>query len=458
MTTSTFTWRGRTWTLRKRAEEGPWYFTLNNQPRSLQTTDLEKAVQNARLRLEQRAKGGDAYTAFLATTAARATLTVGAVLKQWSDAGCPHSNGRPRTKEQQDRQKAALKHSLPWWTSQSVLTVTGPTLSEFAEWRRRQASAHRTGNAGDRAVDLELTTLSNAFSWAVARGHATKNPFTSRPRFQSPDAVSHCHEFMPASDEELHRITALLITAKEPRHQVAGAQLLFQALTGLRPGEPGLLRHNAGYEADRPGPGLRYQAAPDGTPIDFLAVTRLKGGINPAVVVRPPLASFLSAWLPHVRAQWPDTPWYFPDPTDPTRPLVDPEDKRKRLLDALNTATAALRLPERHPHAMRAFYVRVRRSQGADDARIAVELGQGSGPGIIVRTYGQAHGIHGDGRFDWQPASPVPAAWTQIGTAATNVTTLPGDKNAVSNDTPQDTLGNVPLSPVGSREENARIA
>ena len=63
---------------------------------------------------------------------------------------------------------------------------------------------------------------------------------------------------------------------------------------------------------------------------------------------------------------------------------------------------------------MRAYYVRVRRSQGIDDATIAVELGQGSGPGLVVRTYGERLAIlGGDGLYDWLPADGKPC-WDRL--------------------------------------------
>jgi hypothetical protein len=64
---------------------------------------------------------------------------------------------------------------------------------------------------------------------------------------------------------------------------------------------------------------------------------------------------------------------------------------------------------------MRAYYVRVRRSQGVDDASIAVELGQGSGAAMIVQNYGQRIAIlGGDGLHDWMPTDPQRIAWALL--------------------------------------------
>ena len=414
--------------------------------------ELETATAAARELLLKARVGGNPFTELWEAARYRSALTVGAVLDAWVAAGCPETNGNRRSEAQRDRQLAALKNSRAWWNDRNAITITGPTLHAFALWRRGQV---RDGAGGDRTIDIELTTLSNCFAWAAAVGKVEANPFATRPRFRRSDDVEHCNQFMPADDDELHKLCGLLISAApvgrdsvEPlNHRVAGAQLLFQALTGLRPGEPGCLRLNARYAEGRPAPGHRYPVTLEGKPRELLAVQRLKGGINPAVEVHPALAAFLGRWLPYVRATWPETTFFFPDPADPKRPFIDPEDTRKRLNTRLNAAATALGLPERHPHAMRAFYVRVRRSHGFRDAGIAEELGQGSGPKEIVRCYGDQRGIFGDGQFDWLPTAPVRPAWELLpAVEKTNVIGLDTKR-----DTELDTSTDVPESPAESR-------
>jgi integrase len=416
-------------------EAAQYYFKIDNRPLSTKKTEPEAAIAEAVARLELRALAPGDYEAAVETIKARGGRTVGQLAALWATAGYASPNGVPRTEAQRTRQAAALKTSLPWWRDQIVAAITGPTLSAYADWRRLHCRKNDTGN---RVVDLELTTLSNLHAWATAKGHATKNPFEKRPRFQPAGEVSHCHRAMCASDEELHELTGLLINSPEIRYQVAGAQLLFSALTGLRPGEPGMLRWDATWSDGRPQPGCRYQTSDGAT---LMAVARLKGGINPAIVVHPALAEFLAKWETACRTRWPDSPWMFPDPAAPKLPYVDPEDKRTRLLYALEAATTALKLPHRKPHAMRAYYVRVRRSQGIDDARIALELGQGSGPSIVVHTYGESHGIFGDGRFDWRPAAPVAGAPVPV--AAWDLMTAAGPERItrLDGDTQWDTAG-----------------
>ncbi len=417
-----FTSRGRSFVvfLRKRDVNNPaapYYFRVDGRPLSTKQTTAEAAIREAKARLELRAQAPGDYAVALETLKARAGVTVGQLVQAWVAAGHPHPNGQPRTPAQRDLQDEALSGALPWWGDKPAVTITGPTLSEYS--RARRAEASRAGFTGQRSVDLELTALSSCFAWAVATGQAQKNPFHNRPRFHSSSQVVHCSAYMPASDETLHAILRALLGSPYGDQVCAGAQLAFAALTGLRSGEPGFLRWDATWANGRPQPGLRYTTQADGNgPRELLAVRRVKNGINHAVTVHPALRDFLAAWEAYSRPRW-SSAWYFPDPEDPTQPFVRVRDKRKRLCNPLGMAASALGLPKCTPHAFRAFYVRVRRSQGADDARIALELGQGSGPGLVVRIYGESHGIHGDGRFDWLPAAPAEPAWTLLARTGT---------------------------------------
>lgn len=416
--------------------------------------ELEASVAAARDLLLKARAGGNPFTELYEAGRYRAALTVGSILEAWVGAGCPEPNGSRRSDVQQGRQTEPLKIARAWWDDKSAASITGPTLHAYALWRRGQA---RAGSTGDRSIDIDLTVLSNAFAWAVAMGKTDINPFLKRPRFRRAEDIDHCNQFMPADDSELHRICGALMASADASNVVAGAQLLFQALTGLRPGEPGLLRWDARYVDGRPGPGYRYHVTLEGKRRELLAVHRLKGGINPAVEIHPVLEEFLRAWQPYAQGHFPGTPFIFPDPAaeKPFRPFVDPEDGRKRLVSRLNAAVEALGLAERHPHAMRAFYVRVRRSHGYRDAVIAEELGQGSGPKEIVRCYGDPRGIFGDGRYDWRPESGEghpKLAWEVLAKSESNTVALPAGANR---DTELDTGRVVPESPEESHKEKS---
>lgn len=340
-------------------------------------------------------------------TARRSTVTLQILADDWRAAGYPKPGGRTRTPAQQGRLEAFLRVALRWWGSRSPAGI-GPR--DFDAYGAHKRSTARTGT-GERMADLELVCLHNLCEWARGTGRIAENPFANRPTYRDGAAVEHCSTRQPASDEELHAIIGHLFATGDGYATVAGAQLLFCALTGLRPGEPGALRWDAG--ADQPG--ARLTLTREGTETQVLRVRRSKGGINPAVRIHAAAAAFLRSWRQWTAEHTPDSPWMFPHPTDPTRPLVEFGDTSNgHLVRHLRNACSALGIEPRKPHAFRAFYVRVRRSQGIEDATIATELGQGSGPGLVVRTYGERLAIlGGDGLFDWLPEGR-PAAWETL--------------------------------------------
>jgi integrase len=146
-------------------------------------------------------------------------------------------------------------------------------------------------------------------------------------------------------------------------------QALFEANMGLRTVETLELRVDAApYE-----PGW---ITPDGK---SLCVRRAKGqeSVNPFVKVHEGLARVISAWRRWKEDRFPDSPWFFPSPIDPSQPV----DKC-----ALGHALRRLRKPAKGPdgevlapflarkitsHALRAWYVTVRRSHGIADNIIA---------------------------------------------------------------------------------------
>jgi hypothetical protein len=77
---------------------------------------------------------------------------------------------------------------------------------------------------------------------------------------------------------------------------------------------------------------------------------------------------------------------------------------------ALNGASASLGLPHFKPHGFgRAFYIKVRRSQGVDDSAIAGELGQTTNGDLIRSVYGDPQDLHGGALFDWLPDDAAPS-------------------------------------------------
>jgi len=365
--------------------------------------DAERRERDLRLAVQ------DGRWSEIDRTRQRATVTLDQLAAAWREAGMPKPGGRGRTPAQQERIAVFLKLALTWWGNRSPAGIGPRDFAAFGAYKRTNA---RSGT-GERAADLELVALHNLCLWAVYDGRIAANPFAARPTYRDASAVRHCNEAMPSSDEELHRILGRLF-AGDPLAVAAGGHLMFCALTGLRPGEPGALR----WDAQGDQPGARLTITREGTAVELMRVQRLKGGINPAVRIHPALAAFLSRWRAYCLATYPKSQAMFPHP-DGDRPLVPFGDTAdSHLHRSLSAACVALGIPARKPHSMRAYYVRVRRSQGIDDATIAVELGQGSGPGLVVRTYGQRLAIlGGDGLYDWLPADGAPC-WESLAAPA----------------------------------------
>ena len=444
-----FTHAGREYALVKHPRYGarppaeqaglPWYLRIQRSYRKVGAATVPAKELRARAveLLQSAALGGDPWEQKKLATAHRASLTVQKLASHWAAA---HYAGpaHPRPPAAQTRQASWINYALKWWGPKTPASIGPDTHKQYADHQRRALAAAGRTVTGQRAVDQALNCLGNLFTWAVAETLVDANPFATRARYHAPGDVASCNEFMPGCDEELHRLCAVGLGT--PAGTVIAAHCIFQALTGLRPGEPSYLRWDAQRGADWHEPGCCYRRLADGVDADYLAVHRLKTpakharraphGYCPEVRVHPALAAFLAAWRPYARTHWPDSPWWFPNPAAPAEPLLPAGTHRNTLNRALDAWRRALGLPPRRPHALRAYYVRVRRSQGAGDAAIAEELGERTGARIISDIYGEPQGKRGDGLFDWLPAGDVRPVWEKIKMPAGNIVDLAGNRDA----------------------------
>jgi integrase len=406
------------------AKPKPWYLRahIGDRERTYALPAGDKAaIRRAKDILDAPAAAPDAWAEFLRQRDARRGVSVGQLATDWITAGLPFSKTKTRETAAADRLQATLTRGLPFWSDKPAASITQAHLEDFVVWRRGhiRAGARFTGT---RSADLQLAALSCLCQWAVRVGKITANPFDEREQFTTD--VKHCHEAMPANDDQFHAVLNWFFTDQADLQRiVAGAWLATSALTGLRPGEPTLLRRvpeSASYPADfiSAAPGLIYPL-PDGT--RRMKVTRLKHGQNPAVLVRPVLDDFLSTWRAWLAEHYP-----LDGAAAPATPLpLFPGVGQDRVNHLLAEACAALKLPAMKPHGFgRAYYVRVRRSQGADDPTIAVELGQTTNGKLIRSTYGDPLDPVGGNLHDWLPAQG-PAAWAQLRQAsASNIIAL----------------------------------
>jgi hypothetical protein len=391
------------------AARRPWYlrFTSGTQRHTFRLQSLTKAeaISEARDLLNQRTARPNEFAAFIAAKDAAKSVTIGTLAADWLAAGLPFNRTDHRTPDAAARLRATLERCLPWWTDKPAAGITQTTLEDYA--------AHRAPAL--RSADVELAALSSLCQWAVFCGRIEKNPFATRRRYQPAKEAKHCHEACPNDDETLHKILGWLFET-EP---LAAGTLTFCALTGLRPGEPAALQRLPVLAAtpantrDLP-PGTIF---PDRTGQLRMKVARLKHGQNPFVLLHPAAESFLSAWRAYLAKHQPDATQLFPIGPDQTI-----------LNRALNRASTTLVLPHYKPHAMRAYYVKVRRSQGADDSTIAGELGQTTNGELIRTTYGDPQDLHGGAMFDWLPEDAAPA-WNFVASFVASKPTQDGNKS-----------------------------
>jgi len=397
------------------AKAKPWYLRVKiaDRPRVFKLNVGDKqAIASAKTILTGRVKQPDSFTQFLALRDLRRGCTVGELAKAWATAGLPFTTSQPRKPAAADRLAGKLARALRWWEDKRWNSISQHQMQEFVVWRRQTVDHHQKAATGSRSADLELTALSCLGNWAKASGRVDANPFGDRQRFASQEAINHCHEGMSDDDQQFHTVLGFMF--QDPADKgwvVAGAWLAFMALTGLRPGEyealqrvPASDRFPANFDAAPCG--LVYPS-PDG--IRRMKVARLKNGQNPAVLVHSALADFLqhyNVWLDK----------YFPRTDTAPAPLF-PE--LNSLGWYLNKAGQHLQIKKMKPHGFgRAYYVRVRRSLGIDDATIACELGQRTDGALIRSVYGHPKDPVGGMLHDWLPANPdgtaMPAAWQKL--------------------------------------------
>jgi integrase len=297
------------------------------------------------------------------TASVPAGPTMGQVIRKYEDDGYPDKHKALRIGPTLESEKNHCKTLLQFWDNIPVDSAGPAACDRYHSWRKDQGFRHGLGN---RQVDRELNTLNNACRWAARSELIRFNPLAQRPKYQRYSEIKHCREFMPQNADELHASAAILF---EHRHSVVlGFQMLFEAYTGLRTSE--VLR--LGEEEFG-------KTTEDGR---FLKVWRCKNqhAINPYCNSHAGLQELLKAHAEWKAAAFPKSRSFFPSHCD------GPVGKGA-LAHALRRVEK--KLPRRvRPHGLRAFYVLVRRSQGASDEQIAFELGHSSNGACIRSTYG----------------------------------------------------------------------
>jgi hypothetical protein len=140
----------------------------------------------------------------------RRRLTVSEVLDAYVEAGCPTRKMRLKSSRTVEGELQFLKPIREFFGRRSAVTLTLADADAYRDWRNIggykpvfQHYGHQTTrrtNGGDRAVDLELSVLTNALNLAVRRTKLKVNPPAGHSRYTSSHDVRHCREVAPTPE------------------------------------------------------------------------------------------------------------------------------------------------------------------------------------------------------------------------------------------------------------------
>ncbi len=317
---------------------------------------------------------------------------MGQVIFKYIEDGCPDKFRRPRTGQSLLDEEAHCERLFSHWHDVRVEDAGPGECDAYHDLRVDPGCSH-----GNRMVDRELNTLHNACRWSLRCMCLKSNPLADRPKYQPSSEVKHCREFMPRTTDELHDAARLLFA--HPHSVVLGFQMLEEAYSGLRTNE--VLKW---------GTDIFGTTTEDGANVH---VWRLKGqhANNPYVTNHEGLKAVVTAHMAWLAANYRDgTESWFPSHNG--GPIGD-----TALAHALRRLWKGKELRRQlKSHGMRAFYVLIRRSQGATDEIIANEIGHSSNGACIKSTYGGVPDSWRNGggpNMKWLPTS-VPVAWAEL--------------------------------------------
>lgn len=321
---------------------------------------------------------------------AQSKLTVGDIIKKYEDDDYPGEDLVRRREDTKADEKRHCQKLNQFWADVRYADICEATFRNYFKWRIKPENL-KFGD-GRRITDRELNTLNNAFKNAKSDGVIRENPVADRPKFQKSSMVKHCREFMPQTTDELHESAAVFF--EHPNSVVLGFQMLYEAYTGLRTIE--ILHLGEDYFGERT------------EDKKYLKVWRCKNQhlVNPYVYMHDGLQTLWEAHQSWKGACFPDAKVFFPSHCGG---IVG----RRALSHALRDK--AKRFPRRlRSHGMRAWYVLVRRSQGASDAQIAHEMGHTSGGACITSTYGGVPDEWRRGEGPHMKWVPTQFAWEEL--------------------------------------------
>ena len=304
----------------------------------------------------------------------RCRLTVAKVLDAYELAGCPTKKMQPKAPSTVQSELSLLNPLRRYFGERAAVTLKLADCDAYRDWRNeggykitrkcksgKEVTIETRG--GDRGVDLELTTLTNALTLAVRRRELKLNPLAGRTAYTVAANVRHCREVAP-TPEGLADIIGWLWKNAEPN---VADLVAFLAYSGLRIGEALPLT----WAAVNLGEGL-------------VQVNREKYGCNPWVAITPELETLLRGMQERATSGL-----LFPSSLDTKKPREKPWINR-----LIKRACGKLKLGHVTPHGLRSYFVTQARQSGLTDAEIAMLIGDKTGPSIIASTYGDLRQDH----------------------------------------------------------------
>jgi len=143
-------------------------------------------------------------------------------------------------------------------------------------------------------------------------------------------------------------------------------------------------------------------------------------GMKASLHEKAKLRSFLEAWRSYCLTAHAGSPWMFPGVSPTKAAPIDFTRSLNLAAEAIGSPSNRFQQTRRTAHALRGYYVSVRRDAGVPDALIAAELGQGGGDTLVRTTYG-APDAFASGRLDWMPREGIEPAWSVLRSDTANV-------------------------------------
>jgi integrase len=303
-------------------------------------------------------------------------VTVDELIDDYLQSGCPIIRKRslePKSQRTIQNEKYCLRPVREFFGRRLASRLTLDDCDRYFAWRAsggyvptfkvRSKQVTKRTRGGDRAVDLELTALSNALALAARRSRLKTNPIRERGAYSDKSRIRHWRETAP-TPPELARIVDWM---EKSGHQQPADLTQYLAYTGARIGEALKARWKAVNWAE-----------------NMIHVKRSKKGLMPWVPILPEIQKLLARMKEHATCDL-----MFPSALNPHTAL-DPSAFRR----LLGKACKKLGICHVTPHGLRSYFVIQARQSGLTDAEIAQLIGDKTGPSIMAEVYGDVRPDH----------------------------------------------------------------